>query len=55
MIQNGILKTFYQLTLKTTKAFRFIKNFGQNFQTWGQKIFDDFMVPNDTGRTTEDI
>ena len=29
--------------------------YGQNFQIWGQKNSDDFMVPNDTGRTTEDI
>ena len=26
-----------------------------NFQIWGQNISDDFMVPNDTERTTEDI
>ena len=28
---------------------------GQNFQIWGQTISDDFMVPNDTERTTEEI
>ena len=29
--------------------------YGTKFQIWGQQISGDFMVPNDTEQTTEDI
>ena len=58
-VQDGLLKTFYQLRLgKQPKFLDFWSKMipvGQNFRIGGQHIFDDFMVPNDKGRSTEDI